>query len=364
MIWFGFAALIFLVIGLLILYRLPVCAEKEKLPPSIPGISIIIPARNEERNLPRLLGSLKSQTLLPDEIIVVDDNSEDATARVAEGYGAQVLTSSGLPKGWLGKPWSCYQGARKTKGDIFIFLDADTFLEPDGLKRMIQTFISESGVVSISPYHKVEKFHETFSAFFNLMQLIGMSHFPLLKDRQPKGMFGPCLIISREDYMNSGGHKAVRGEVLEHYTLAGILRNHRIPIGLFSGKDTLNVRMYPEGWKDLIQGWTKSFTLGAGQTPPLIMRLSVMWISGLLITPVFLLFSLFSQSMVGILFWAIIYILYIFQLFIQFRRAGNFPLWSVALYPILLIFFLAIFTWAIYRNTRNTQISWKGRSIH
>jgi 4,4'-diaponeurosporenoate glycosyltransferase len=364
MIWFGLTALIFLFIGFLILYRLPVCSAKEEFSPSIPEISLIIPARNEERNLPRLLGSIKTQTIMPDEIIVVDDNSEDATARIAEEYGAKVITSSGLPKGWLGKPWSCYQGSRKANGDIFIFLDADTFLESDGLKRMMQTFISGSGVVSIFPYHKIQRLHEVFSAFFNLMQLIGMHHFSLSKGRQPKGMFGPCLIISREDYMDSGGHKAVRGEVLEHYTLADILRNHRIPIRLFSGKGTLNVRMYSEGWKELIQGWTKSFTLGAGQTPPIMMRLSVMWISGLLITPVFLLFSFFSHSTLGILFWSIIYILYIFQLFIQFLKVGNFPLWSVVLYPVILIFFLAVFIWALYRNIGDRQISWKGRNIH
>jgi 4,4'-diaponeurosporenoate glycosyltransferase len=196
------------------------------------------------------------------------------------------------------------------------------------------------------------------------MQLIGVHHFSLSKGRKPKGMFGPCLVISHEDYMDSGGHKAVRGEVLEHYTLADILKKHRIPIRLFSGKGTLNVRMYSIGWKDLIQGWTKSFTLGAGQTSPLMMGLSVTWISGLLITPFFLLFSFFSYSTFGMLLWTIIYILCIFQLFVQFVRAGNFPLWSAAFYPVILIFFLTIFTWALYRNIGDKQISWKGRNIH
>jgi 4,4'-diaponeurosporenoate glycosyltransferase len=364
MIWFGLIALIFLFIGFLILYRLPVCSVTGEFPPSIPGISLIIPARDEEKNLPKLLGSLKTQSLLPDEIIVVDDHSKDATARVAEEYGARVITSSSLPKGWLGKPWSCYQGAQAAGGDIFIFLDADTFLEPEGLKRMMQTFMGGSGVISVSPYHKIYRFHEVFSAFFNLMQLMGMHEFSLPKEREPKGMFGPCLVISREDYRDSGGHEAVRGEVLEHYTYAGILRKRRIPTRLFSGRGTLNIRMYSEGWKDLIQGWTKSFTLGAGQTPPLIMLLSVMWISGLLITPVFLFFSLFSHATVWILFWAILYILYVFQVFTQFLRAGSFPLWSAVFYPVILFFFLSIFTWASYRNMGDKKVSWKGRNIH
>lgn len=364
MIWFGFTALILFGIGFFILYRVPVCGTEEKLPSSLPKISIIIPARNEEFNLPKLLNSLKIQTFLPDEVIVVDDGSEDATARIAGEYGVRVIISSALPEEWLGKPWSCHQGAQEARGDVFIFLDADTFLEKKGLERMMQTFMAGQGIVSVFPYHKVEKFYETFSAFFNLMQLIGMNAFSLLKSQQPTGMFGPCLIISRQDYLASGGHEAVRGEILEHYTLAGILEKHGIPIRLFSGKGSLNVRMYPEGWKDLIRGWTKSFTAGAVQTPPLTMRLSIMWISGLLITPVFFILSIFSGNITRIFLWAMVYILYVFQLFIQFRRAGTFPLWSMVFYPVNLAFFLGIFTWAGYRTSRNKQISWKGRDIN
>ncbi|MBN1849320.1 MAG: glycosyltransferase [Deltaproteobacteria bacterium] len=364
MIWFGFTALVFFIIGFFILYRVPVCDSNKKPPRSLLKISIIIPARNEEHNLPKLLSSLKNQTLLPDEVIVVDDNSEDATARVAGEYQVRVITSSALPEGWLGKPWSCHQGAQKATGNVFIFLDADTFLETSGLERMMRTFIAGPGVVSVFPYHQVEKFHEAFSVFFNLMQLIGMNAFSFLKSRKPTGMFGPCLIISRNDYVISGGHEAVREEVLEHYTLAGVLEKHGIAIRLFSGKGSLNVRMYPEGWKTLIQGWTKSFTAGAGKTPPLTMRLSIMWISGLLITPVFFLVSIFSGPVSGLLFWSAIYTLYVLQLYIQFRRTGTFPLWSMVFYPINLAFFLTVFTWAGYRTSRNKQISWKGRKIN
>jgi 4,4'-diaponeurosporenoate glycosyltransferase len=363
MIWFGFTAVLFLGVGFLILYRVPVCGNNKKLPTSLPETSIIIPARNEQYNLPKLLGSLKRQTLVPNEIIVVDDGSEDATARIALEYGSHVITSSSLPEGWLGKPWSCYQGAREAQGDIFVFLDADTFFEESGFERIIETFISEQGAVSVFPYHMPRKFHEHFSAFFNLMQLIGMNSFSLLRKRKPAGMFGPCLVILREDYIKIGGHEAVRGEILEHYVLADILEKHRIPLRLFSGKGSLNIRMYPGGWKELIQGWTKSFTAGAGRTPLLIMRLSIMWMTGLLMTTFFPLFSLYSQNIHQLSFWATIYFLYVCQLCIQFRRAGHFPLWSAIIYPVNLAFFLGVFSWAGYRTFRKEQIVWKGRKI-
>ena len=363
MIWFGFTAILLLGVGFFILYRVPVCGTNKKLPSSLPKTSIIIPARNEQLNLPSLLGSIKTQTLVPDEVIVVDDSSEDATARIAKEYKARVITSSSLPEGWLGKSWSCHQGAQEAQGDVFVFLDADTFLEESGFERIIKTFIAEQGAVSVFPYHMPRKFHEHFSAFFNLMQLIGMNSFSLLKKREAAGMFGPCLVISREDYMSIGGHEIVRGEILEHYVLAGILKKHRIPIRLFSGKGSLNIRMYPEGWKDLIQGWAKSFTSGVTKTPLLIMCLSVMWITGLLITAFFPLFSLFSLNIHQLSFWAIVYFLYVCQLCIQFRRAGHFPLWSAIIYPVNLTFFLVIFSWAGYRTSRKKEISWKGRKI-
>jgi len=363
MIWFGFSAILLLGVGFFILYRVPVCGTNKKLPTSLSKTSIIIPARNEQYNLPNLLGSLKTQTLVPDEVIVVDDGSEDATASIALEYEAHVITSSSLPEGWLGKSWSCHQGAREALGDVFVFLDADTFLEESGFERIIETFIAEKGAVSVFPYHMPQKFHEHFSVFFNLMQLIGMNSFSLLKKREVAGMFGPCLVISREDYMNIGGHETVRGEILEHYALADILKKCRIPIRLFSGKGSLNMRMYPEGWKDLIQGWTKSFTSGAVKTPLLIMRLSIMWITGLLITAFFLILSLFSGKITQLCFWATIYILYICQLCIQFRRAGHFPLWSAIFYPVNLAFFLGVFSWAGYRTSRKKRISWKGRNI-
>jgi glycosyltransferase involved in cell wall biosynthesis len=97
--------------GFLLLTRLGRCHGAGS-PERTPVVSVIIPARNEEHNLPTLLRSLATQPLKPHEIIVVDDGSTDRTAELARQLGAMVVASKPLPEGWRGKTWACHQGAR------------------------------------------------------------------------------------------------------------------------------------------------------------------------------------------------------------------------------------------------------------
>ncbi len=363
MLWFLIPAVFSLLSGFILFYRFPRLKSKQGKIKAEVKISIIIPARNEEKNLPLILDSIKSQTFSPHEIIVVNDSSTDKTVETAQSYGAKIIDSGRLLDGWLGKPWSCYRGALKSRGDILIFLDADTVLEPDALLKIVHNFTRNAGVLSIFPYHSIKKFHEAFSAIFNLMQLAGMYKNPLLKKPEPAGMFGPCLVISRSDYFRIGGHEAVRGEVLEHYIMARVLNSCNIHVRLYSGKGTLNVRMYPEGWKALVSGWSKSITRGADLTPGISMSLCTIWISGLTVSSILFCYSIFSADLCNILIWSMVYLVYAIELIILFKTAGNFPIWSAVLYPVNLLFFLAVFSMASYRISKNRQAEWKGRKI-
>ena len=363
MLWFLIPALFSLLSGFLLFYRFPELQPKKRELITGIKISIIIPARNEENNLPVLLESLNRQTITPHEVIVVNDSSTDKTAETAKSYGVKVIESGRLPGGWLGKPWGCHRGAHTSEGDLLIFLDADTFLEPHALEKIVYNFEKNNGAFSIFPYHCIKKFHEAFSAIFNLLQLAGMYKSPLYKNPEPTGMFGPSLVIPRSDYFKAGGHEYVKGEVLEHYVMAGVLNRHNIPVRLFSGKGTLNVRMYPEGFKSLVSGWSKSFAHGADLTPRLNMYLSSLWISGLTVSSVFFGYSLFSADIFYIVTWSIVYLVYVIHLLILFRSAGNFPIWSAVFYPVTLLFFLAVFFITLFKISKNRQMEWKGRKV-
>ena len=180
--------------GFLLLSRLRPCAQFSMTRPP-PSASVIIPARNEEHNLPTLLGSLASQTLKLHEIIVVDDCSTDRTAELARQLGATVIHSQPLPGGWRGKTWACHQGAKAATGDLLLFVDADTWFEPGGLAHALSAY--NQGAFSVGPYHAVRKPYEELSLFFNLNMVVGTV---------PNGLFGQMLLVDRESYQRIGGH--------------------------------------------------------------------------------------------------------------------------------------------------------------
>jgi len=92
-------------------------------------ISIIIPCRNEEKRLPKLIESLKNQTYKNFEVIVVDDGSEDGTRELARKYGLRLLIRKEIFKDWEGKSAACYAGAIFAKGRVYFFLMRMIFRE-------------------------------------------------------------------------------------------------------------------------------------------------------------------------------------------------------------------------------------------
>ena len=195
--------LLFWLSGFLVLWRIPFLTKRNGARFSTMDVSVIIPARNEESSLVRLLGSLEHQMDRAGEIIVVDDQSEDATAEISRRLGATVITSEDLPDGWVGKPWACWQGANQARGTILVFLDADTFLEPEGLAKIVSTFEGE-GLLSIQPFHRMERLYERLSAISNIIVMASMKAFTILGSKtQPLGAFGPCIVCSKDTYFST-----------------------------------------------------------------------------------------------------------------------------------------------------------------
>ncbi len=278
-----FVLFFFWLLGFVFLWRIPNPRNSGNPNSASSEVSIIIPARNEEQNLAILIHSLKHQTLKPLEVIVMDDHSEDRTAAIAGEGDCVVLRSEDLPESWAGKPWACWQGANIARGDILLFLDADTFLEPDGLSRILYEYQEKRGLLSIQPFHQMKKAYERLSAFFNIVAMGGMRSFTLMGDKlQPLGAFGPCMVCSREDYFAVGGHshEKVRGEILESLALGKVFLRANRSVHCYGGKGSISFRMYPAGLASLIEGFSKGFGTGANAMSLGSLLMMVCWIFG------------------------------------------------------------------------------------
>ena len=348
----------------MVLWKIPLLWVTDICGISDNSVSIIIPARNEAQNLGSLLASLKSQTYCPKEIMVVDDDSTDNTQVVALSSGVSVINSKAIPQGWLGKPWACWQGAEAASGDILVFLDADTHLTPDGLARIVNEHKRAGGLISVQPYHQMEKPYEKFSAFFNIITMAGTGSFSLFARKfAARGAFGPCLICRREDYFKTGGHRRARHQVLESMGLSGAFREAGLPVSCYGGKGAVLFRMYPEGLSTLIDGFSKGFAEGAAAISFLTLSLLVAWVAGGVSVTRHLVQSAFGFGDVPFALWVCLYGGFSVQIYWMLRRIGNFGILTCVFYPFPLVFFVLVFFRSLLVKMGLGSVSWKGRQV-
>lgn len=326
-----------------------------------PLLSVIIPARNEEKNLPLLLWDLREQTYQNIEILCADDDSQDETPRIAASCGARVLSLKDKPEGWLGKSWACQCGARAARGELLLFLDADVRLGREGVDRLVRTYEGLGHPLSLQPYHQTEEWHEQLSLLFSLLQL--GANGTTLRHQKPQGLYGPVILLCREDYEAMGGHEGVRESLVEDVALGRRLKEAGVPFSLFTGDPEISYRMYGEGLGSLLQGWTKNIAAGAMKTPAFLFWPSFFWISSLISVPLHLLTYGFSGYLPGLLIYGGLYLLWVLVLFLLARKIGRFQAWAILLFPIPALALVLIFLRSLLKKLFRRKVVWKGRAI-
>lgn len=225
-------------------------------PKNLPSVSIIVPARNEAANLQQLLPSLCAVRYPGNlELIVVDDNSVDETAVIAQRHGAQVLSLDGLPQGWLGKPHACHRAAEIATGEWLLFTDADTIHTQEGLASAV-CYLLENQLDGLSCHlhHKTNGLLDSLAlttAFAGLFA--GLS-------KQHASLNGQYILIRRDVYEASGGFAAVRNQPLEDLAFGHLLHQQGYRVPMLRGEDIAEVAMY----KSNRQLWQGMMRIGAG----------------------------------------------------------------------------------------------------
>ncbi len=197
---------------------------KKPLPGIPPLISVMIPARNEALNIKMCLDSLVNQDYPNLEILVLDDNSSDNTAEIVSKMAEtdnriHLYRGEKLPPDWAGKPFACYQLARKARGDWLLFVDADTTHSPDMLRGIINLAVKEKpGLLSGFPRQVGVSLPQQvaipvlYFAILGWLPLWWIHRSPKL---YPSLAIGQFLLFSRESYWRMNGHCAVKDRILE-----------------------------------------------------------------------------------------------------------------------------------------------------
>lgn len=232
-----------------------------------PLVSILVPARDEASNLEEMLPLLLRQGYERLEIVVLDDGSSDATARVARGIGRgddrlRVVTGDATPSGWVGKNWACAQLARLARGDVLIFCDADVHAARGAVQQTISLMHEHSAAVATAIPR------QRFSGWLDravvplVTQLPVAALLPLrLASRSPRPSLvmgnGQWMAFTRSAYHRTGGHEAVRGEVVEDLVLARRAKEVGVRVVMAAAPRTLEVTMYRRA-SDVREGFTKN----------------------------------------------------------------------------------------------------------
>jgi len=354
--------------GWYLLWRVPTLAEsaapRRRRTPGPVDLAVVIPARDEAHNLPVLLGSLAEQTVRPTEVIVVDDHSSDATAAVAGAFdGVRVVAAPVLPRGWTGKAWACQHGVEATTADRVLLLDADVSLAPGAVEALLAAHDQHGGLVSVQPWHRMERPYERLSALCNIVGEMGVGMASPGRRGRARAAFGPCLVSDRSDYDAVGGHAAVRGEIIEDIALGRRYAEAGLPVHALGGADLVSFRMYPTGVRALFEGWSKNMASGAGSTRMGRFALIVLWVTALLSGVGLTIDVVLARPGASVGVAAGVWAAFATQLWAMLRQIGSFGALTSVLYPVVVVAFVAIFARSIWLSVVRREVAWRGRPI-
>jgi glycosyltransferase involved in cell wall biosynthesis len=325
------------------------------------SVTAIVPARNEEAVIAACITSLASQPEIA-EILVVNDQSTDATASVVRHLmekipNLRLLESGGLPDGWVGKNHALWVGVQEAKSVWLLFTDADAEHESDSVSRALH-IAQERGasLVSFSPEQVTDTWYERALIPYIYLRLAKRFSYEKVNDPNSPAAAanGQFLMMRRDVYDTIGGHSSLAGEVLEDVAIAMRVKAAGQRIWFGSGKGIVRVRMY-RSFEAMWQGWKKNLYRLMGGTPWGVIRemeSNLPWIPFLLIV-------------LGLKYPILLFL----GVLLLIARQTSYGLDLVRnQYPFSFIFYyvpgLALYIgvlWASYRGHVNGRIQWKGR---
>jgi cellulose synthase/poly-beta-1,6-N-acetylglucosamine synthase-like glycosyltransferase len=335
-------------------------------------VSVIIPARDEERCIERAVRSHLSQAYPDLEVVAVNDRSSDRTGEILvalaqEDSRLRVVTGSEPPDGWLGKPHALHLGASAATGEVLLFADADVVYDPRTLGEAVS--LLESGrldFVALLPRFATEGFWESvlmpyvLGAYFTGIGFLSNVDWP----RWVAAGGGAGNLIRRPVYEALGGHAALKDSVVDDVHLAFRAKRAGFRTRAVRAEDRVSVRMY-RGLFEVVNGFTKNIGyvlqgfLGA-MLFVLTAVITLFWVVPPLVTAAALLGAPVATQDVLIAAAG-------FALVVAARLAAaaalNDKLWPAVTHPIMAAIWGFIICRSLYHRIVRGRLVWRGREF-
>ncbi len=340
-------------------------------PPEFPRVSILVPARNEARNVEACAASLLAQDYPDFEVIFLDDESTDETSLILSRLAQadprlMVLNGTPTPPGWMGKHWACHQLEQAASGELILFTDADTRHTPDMLRDSVSALLAEKAdLVTAFPHEEVVTWGEAL-----LVPVIGWGIFTFIPIKLVQQLRIPALSITigqfmlfrRSAYHSIGGYEAVRSEIVDDVCLGRNIISNGFEWRLMDGTRHVSCRMYRSFW-EAVGGFGKSlFAVFDFRILPYFIGWGVVGVA--FIEPVVALVSRWIRHPLTSIppdYAAASVILSILLYMIAYRRF-KFPAYLVFYYPLSLALFIAVAIRSFFQTVTGTA-TWKDRPL-
>lgn len=342
-------------------------------------VSILVPARNEERNIEECIRALLNQSYDKTEILTLDDHSSDETPIIVRNIektngNVTLMTGKELPPGWTGKNWACHQLAEAATGDLLLFVDADTFLDEETLQDAVAALEEENAdLLSLLPTRTPSSWLDA-SIFLVIDWAVhswlpfGIAH----NVRLPfvSVSFGQFMLFRRAGYESIGGYEAIRENVVDDVELGRRIKAAGLKWRLYDASGRLITRMYTTS-AEALTGLGKNIFRFFGRS---IAKFTLTWLIAMILAlaPILLVLgsasSLLSTSVteLHISSWATglasFVVAGMFGTWFAANLRFGHPVWKTFLFPFVIIVTLQVGLWSMIQTIRG-RTSWKGRII-
>lgn len=329
-----------------------------------PAISVLVPMRNEERNVETIISSMKALNYPHLEMIVLNDQSTDRTQELLEQAIAgdtrfKIIQGKELPDGWVGKVHACHQLQQAAHGDYLLFADADIRFLPSSVGQTL-SLMKQKNAALLSGFPAFDVPPLLSKLMVPMLHFVVFFHLPIALANYTKmpaatAANGMWMMFERKTYDEIGGHAAVRGSLVEDVHIARKIKASGQKMLLANITKSVRCRMYEKN-SEVWEGFLKNSYTGIGRSPLIACGLTLFY-TLFYIAPLFLaVFGLFK----GEFLFVLPYLLTVLQQGYVLIKTQQRVLLAF-LMPFQAAAMIAVLLTAMWKSWRKKTYSWKGR---